>query len=182
MGTKMKALELEIDSYKEACSSEEREKADITTAEKKARGQVRKTKDRPVMCHVMCLVIQHAQMLQAGIDTGISAGEGEGVLGTQKVGEAPNRSWKLNRYKQDFSWGGLRVYTCMHDYSLYYFTFKVHVTKKFQLASYSIKNKQLVMQYCVPPYNINNKGLQTLQCVEGMHLPYIIVNLYMVML
>ena len=46
MGAKMKALELEIDSYKEACSSEEREKADIMTAEKKARGQVRKTKER----------------------------------------------------------------------------------------------------------------------------------------
>ena len=47
MGAKMKALELEIDSYKEACSSEEREKADIMTAGKKARGQVYvKTKER----------------------------------------------------------------------------------------------------------------------------------------
>lgn len=40
MKTQLKSMELELESYKEACSAESRDKADLITAERKARVQV----------------------------------------------------------------------------------------------------------------------------------------------
>ncbi len=56
----VKLLEQQVESYKEACSTEEREMAEVLAAEKKARSQVRSDMSCPVIplsCDMSCPVI-----------------------------------------------------------------------------------------------------------------------------